>query len=462
MAELDELTRRANARVGTWLKDKWHIDGLLGVGGMAVVFAGTHRNKKRVAIKMLHAELSFDATIRQRFLREGTAANSVGHRGAVEVFDEDVAADGTAFLVMELLEGETLEARRTRSGGTLPAADVLSLVDQLLDVLAAAHDKGIVHRDLKPENLFYTNDQALKVLDFGIARVREGTGDAGGGGTRAGSVLGTPAFMAPEQARSRWDLVDAQTDLWAVGATMFTLLTGRRVREADTATEELALAITTPVAPIATMARGLAPEVAALVDTALAHDKAQRWPDAQTMRSALRQAYATLSAVHDPATAATLASNQPLLPAITGATTTPERLTTSLAATTTPSSPARRPRIGIILAAAAVALLLGVLVARSTSSPSPAPAAPAARPEPTSTPPVTTGTPPPAPQVTAPASATATGSAALAPTQAAPPRASQSPQAKTPRKLPETAAPDKAVPEKAVPAAKVDPFSRRD
>jgi serine/threonine-protein kinase len=311
MSEPDELAARAGARVGTLLKDKWTIDSVLGIGGMATVYAGTHRNKKRVAIKMLHEELSLDARVRERFLQEGVAANTVGHRGAVEVFDEDVA-DGVAFLVMELLEGETLEARRARKGGRLPASQVLALVDQLLDVLQAAHGKGIVHRDLKPENLFYTSERVLKVLDFGIARVREGAQEAGSTRTRAGSVMGTPAFMAPEQARARWDLVDQQTDLWAVGATMFTLLTGRLVHEADTANEELALAITAPAPGLRTVLPDVPEGMAAFVDKALAYDKKDRWADATTMQSALRETYAEMQAAPSRASAAEIVPSAPL------------------------------------------------------------------------------------------------------------------------------------------------------
>ena len=229
-----DLVRRAESRVGALIKGKWTIDRLIGVGGMAVVYRATHRNKKRAAIKMLHPEFSLDQRIRARFLREGYLANSVGHPGAVRVDDDDVTEDGAAFLVMELLEGETVEARRVRQGGRLSAAEALPMIYQLLDVLAAAHAKGIVHRDLKPDNLFLNRDGQVKVLDFGIARLHELRDEVVK--TQAGSLLGTPAFMAPEQARARWDLVDARTDLWAVGATLFTLLTGRFVHEADTVT----------------------------------------------------------------------------------------------------------------------------------------------------------------------------------------------------------------------------------
>src|SRR6185295_962949 len=119
MVEDDDngLTQRAEARVGMVLKGKWRLDALLGVGGMAAVYAATHRNGSRGAIKVLHVELSGDGEVKRRFLREGYVANSVEHPGTVRVLDDDVAEDGSAFLVMELLEGETLEARAERRGG---------------------------------------------------------------------------------------------------------------------------------------------------------------------------------------------------------------------------------------------------------------------------------------------------------------------------------------------------------
>ncbi|MCA9631121.1 MAG: serine/threonine protein kinase, partial [Myxococcales bacterium] len=239
MAEnVDSLVQRAQARVGSVLNEKWTLESLLGVGGMAAVYAATHRNKKRGAVKLLHPELSHEPTIRQRFLREGYVANTVDHPGAVRVDDDDVTEDGAAFLVMELLEGETLESRAERKGGRLPVSEVLPVADQLLDVLIAAHAKGIVHRDLKPENLFLTRAGVLKVLDFGIARLRENNEKSTA--TQTGSTMGTPAFMAPEQARGRWEDVDARTDLWAVGAILFNLLSGRLVFEARTTNEMLA------------------------------------------------------------------------------------------------------------------------------------------------------------------------------------------------------------------------------
>ena len=272
------------------LKDKWKLDSLIGVGGMAAVYAATHRNSKRVAVKMLHPELSIDSAIKQRFLREGYVANQVGHNGAVMVDDDDVADDGSAFLVMELLEGEPLDVRMNRKGGILPVAEVLALADQLLDTLAHAHDNGIVHRDLKPENLFLTKDGVLKVLDFGIARLMEGMSGPSTS-TQDGSVMGTPAFMAPEQARGRWPDVDTRTDLWAVGATMFTLITGRLVHEADTVQEALVLAVTQRAPSIGSIDPGLPFSVVDAIDRALIYEKECRWQDAHSMKAAVRAAH---------------------------------------------------------------------------------------------------------------------------------------------------------------------------
>jgi serine/threonine-protein kinase len=158
---LDPLIVRGRQRVGQTLKGKWRLDVLLGVGGMAAVYAATRRNGSRVAVKILHTELSVNQQVRERFLREGYAANSVGHHGVARVSDDDVAEDGAVFLVMELLDGETVEARRQRSGGRLTEDEVLSIADQLLDVLVAAHAKEIVHRDIKERFSGFTRSGQL-------------------------------------------------------------------------------------------------------------------------------------------------------------------------------------------------------------------------------------------------------------------------------------------------------------
>jgi serine/threonine protein kinase len=279
-------TMQESRWIGRVLRDKWRIDARLSRGGMGTVFAATHKNNgSTAAIKILHPEFSRDADTRSRFLQEGYAANQVNHPGVVRILDDDVSEEGLAYLVMELLEGELLEQRRIRKGGTLSLAEVYELSDQLLDVLSAAHAKGIVHRDIKPDNIFLTRQGRLKVLDFGFAQMKTGFRREQ---TATGFLLGTPGFMAPEQAVGNRPLIDAQTDIWAVGATLFLLLTGEPVHYGDSAAEMLVAAANYPARSISTLEPGLPTKLANVVDRALAFDKADRWPDARSMQMALR------------------------------------------------------------------------------------------------------------------------------------------------------------------------------
>jgi serine/threonine-protein kinase len=270
-------------RIGTTLRGKYRLERVLGSGGVATVYAATHRNKKRFAVKMLHPELSAHQDICERFLREGYAANSVGHAGVVNVLDDDTAEDGAAFLVMELLEGSSVEQLREARGGRLGVQVVLAIAEQVLDVLAVAHAMGIVHRDIKPENLFVTHEGQLKVLDFGIARVLDLAQDAEGS-SGAPVIIGTPLYMSPEQAAGLQGETEPRTDLWSVGATMFMLLTGCTVHDGDTL-EQLALrAATMPAPTLATACPGAPRGLVAVVDKALAFNKDDRWSSAWEMR----------------------------------------------------------------------------------------------------------------------------------------------------------------------------------
>jgi serine/threonine-protein kinase len=294
----EDLESLVHHRVGTVVVNKYHLDRVIGIGGMAAVYAATHRNQAEFAVKMLHPELSSREEIRSRFLREGYIANSVKHAGAVRVVDDDVAEDGAAFLVMELLDGTTVEDMWFQSEARrVPLRPALAIAYQLLDVLAAAHTKNIVHRDIKPANLFVTSLGDLKVLDFGIARLRDATMNAI---TQAGTMLGTPAFMAPEQARGQSKEVDGQTDLWAVGAMLFALISGHLVHEAESATMLLLRAATTPARPLKSVTGDVPEPILALVDKALAFDKPARWESAAAMRDAVAQAYA--AEFHEPLT----------------------------------------------------------------------------------------------------------------------------------------------------------------
>jgi eukaryotic-like serine/threonine-protein kinase len=295
MEQAVDLESLVHQRVGTVIVGKYTLDRVIGIGGMAAVYAATHRNQAEFAVKMLHPDVSSREDIRSRFLREGYIANSVKHPGAVRVVDDDVAEDGAAFLVMELLDGATVEDLWFRGDRQVPLRAALAIAHQLLDVLAVAHAKNIVHRDIKPANLFVTRSGDLKVLDFGIARLRDATTNAI---TQMGAMLGTPAFMAPEQARGQSKEVDGQTDVWAVGATVFALLSGRLVHEADSATMLLLKVATTPARSLTRVVKDLPEPITALVDKALAFEKTSRWESAAAMRDALQEAYT--ATLHEP------------------------------------------------------------------------------------------------------------------------------------------------------------------
>jgi serine/threonine-protein kinase len=292
MAEEEPLVAQAKRRLGTVLREKYTVDRVLGVGGMAIVYAATHRNKKQVAIKMLHPELSIHDDVRKRFLREGYVANSVGHKGSVDVIDDDIAEDGAAFLVMELLDGSPVDALAIQRGGILPVPAAVAIAFELCGVLAAAHAKGIVHRDIKPANLFVTRDGELKVLDFGIARLRDTTS---GQATNTGVMMGTPAYMSPEQAMGQTGDIGAATDIYAAGATLFTLLTGTTVHEGDNAQQLVIRTATMPARAIESVLPSLPETVARIVNKALQFRTSDRWESASAMRAALRAAYQTVA-----------------------------------------------------------------------------------------------------------------------------------------------------------------------
>ncbi|AKV02877.1 Serine/threonine-protein kinase pkn3 [Labilithrix luteola] len=292
-ASVEREDPRAEDRVGSVLNDKWTLERLLGKGGMAAVYAGRHRNGARAAVKVLHPDIASVDEVRERFLREGYAANRVEHRGAVQVLDDDVVKEGpdagTAYIVMEMLEGESLEERGKR-GARLTEHELLVIMEAVLEVLEAAHAHGVVHRDLKPENLFLARDPEregirVKVLDFGLARLSE-TGPV----TSAGLALGTPAYMSPEQASGKTSEIDGRTDLFALGATAFRLITGRRIHDADNIVMQVVKMATVPAPRIRTVKADVSEPFARIVDRAIAFNREDRYPDATAMLADVRAA----------------------------------------------------------------------------------------------------------------------------------------------------------------------------
>ncbi len=264
---------------------RFRLESVLGVGGMAAVYLGRGADGSAVAVKVLHPDVGIRPDVKERFFREGFLANQLNHPSVVRALEYgDAGADG-AFLVLELLDGETLYARSQRLG-RLPLAELLTYTDEALDALAAAHAHGIVHRDLKPENLFVTREGRLKVLDFGLARVAEAM--PAGHRTRTGVALGTFPYMAPEQALGRHAELDGRTDLFALGATLFRLISGRKLHEAASEVELLMAMASRPAPPLAQVAPDVPADVALVIDLALAFSKTARYPDARTMQADVR------------------------------------------------------------------------------------------------------------------------------------------------------------------------------
>jgi serine/threonine-protein kinase len=292
--ESDEelAARRIGQTVG-----RYRLERVIGVGGMAAVYAARALDGAVAAVKILHPEMSLRRDVRERFLREGYVANSIQHPGAVRALEHGDAPESGVFLALELLQGETLTERFKRHG-SLPQAELLDYADQVLDVLAVAHERGIVHRDLKPDNLFVTHEGRIKILDFGLARLKEAA--PSDYRTRTGIALGTLPYMAPEQALGRRDEIDQRVDLFALGATLFRLVSGRKIHESPSEAELLIAMASKPAPSLLSVAPNVSPDLGRVIDLSLAFSRDARYPDARTMqvdvravRAGARPPYAT-------------------------------------------------------------------------------------------------------------------------------------------------------------------------
>ena len=253
---------------------EYQIEGVLGEGGMGVVYAAIHPViAKRAAVKVLKPELSVNRDMVERFVQEARAVNQIGHPNIIDIFAFGALADGRSYFVMERLRGESLGERLGRE--RLGVRDALAIADRIVDALAAAHDAGIVHRDLKPDNVFLVESKAalpqVKLLDFGIAKLMAPGPLAER--TATGSMVGTPAYMSPEQARGQ--NVDYRTDIYALGAMLYAMLTGHLVFECASAAETIAAHLMTPPPPPSVYGP-IAPQLEALVLAMLAKDPAAR------------------------------------------------------------------------------------------------------------------------------------------------------------------------------------------
>jgi len=268
----------------------YRLERLIGEGGMGRVYEGLQPQiGARVAIKVLTCETGSGEAI-NRFFDEARAVNRIRHEAIVDILDLGCLRDGRPYIVMEFLDGAPLSKHIAR--GPLPLGTAVKLVCDVLDPVAAAHEHGIVHRDLKPDNIFCTSHGRIEVLDFGIAKLGEG----GATQTRAGSILGTPAYMAPEQGAGR--PVDARADLYAMGVVLYEAVTGRRPFQSEILLELLQMHATLPPTPPSRLRAGMPPALEAIILQALAKRPEDRFQSAAEMRDAL---VATLEEIKRPA-----------------------------------------------------------------------------------------------------------------------------------------------------------------
>jgi eukaryotic-like serine/threonine-protein kinase len=297
--------------VGAILSRKYTLKRLIGTGGMGSVYESqSPENGQPIAIKILASDWIHDEDVKNRFLEEGRMCMRLIHPNIVRVAEVAQAEDGTPYIVMELLDGVPLSAY-TRSGVRVPLAQAGNILQGILAGLGAAHAQGIVHRDLKPENVVLAREGTTftaKILDFGIAKVMDAAGGMGSK-TRTGVLLGTPAYMSPEQIKNSKD-VDARADLWSAGVMLYEMLTGRVAFPAPTEYARLSAVLNTSPPPLESIDPQLA-RLSAFVQLSMQKDRAQRFQSALEMARALAAAMGA-----DAAGSATPLSRLPDVPSV--------------------------------------------------------------------------------------------------------------------------------------------------
>ena len=274
----------------------WRLGPVIGVGRFGAVAVATDERGRRAALKYLKSEYAPDETAIRGLLQEVSLLRELRHAAIPELLDQGVGSDGLPFFAMELLEGETLEQQR-RGLARPDTLIVLGLAAQALDALNYVHGLGYVHRDLNPNNLFITQDGSLKLLDFGLCRAIEFSGDALESRTGSGH-LGTPGYIAPEQARGELAL-DARADLWSLGATLFVLLSGEPVHFGSRQEQMIAVGSQSP-RPLRAAMPKVPEDIAEWVDRALAFEAKNRWSNAAEMRRKLQVILTRLKAHSGP------------------------------------------------------------------------------------------------------------------------------------------------------------------
>jgi eukaryotic-like serine/threonine-protein kinase len=345
--------------VGRVVAETYEVTALLGQGGMGAVWAARHLRLpgKRVALKVLHGGRR-DGEAYARFRREAEVVSRIGHPNIVEISDFNTLPDGTPYLVLEYLDGETLASRLTR--GPLAPAAAMDVLRQVGSALRAAHQAGVVHRDLKPDNIFLCPSDAggvvhdrVKVLDFGISKIKGSETVV----TQDAVLVGTPRYMAPEQAQGKNQEVDARTDLFALGAITYEMLGGRPPFDGEAIATLVYAIVHEPHVPLATLVPSLAPNVTAAIDRALAKRPADRFADVASFAEAVtgRPLETLQSGAPGPARAAVPTDPLAATAASVGAT---PPAAGDLPRATAPRRPIALAGVGLLVAAIAVVALV--------------------------------------------------------------------------------------------------------
>ncbi len=344
--------------VGVTLNDSYAVERLLGEGGMGRVYLARHTriSQKRVAVKVLHPEFAKNDQVLARFQREAEAAAAISHPNVVAVLDIDVTPRGMPYLVCEYLEGVDL-SDHLREVKRLDVLDALSVARQLCRGLYAAHSRGVVHRDLKPPNVFLVGDFSkgapprlyAKILDFGLSSFRAGEGDQNL--TKTGVIMGTPSYMAPEQARGK--RVDHRADIYGLGTILYTVLTGRPPFDEESPQGTiLALPNSEPPRP-RSLVGSIPPHLELVIERAMAKNPDDRYPDMLAFEQAL-DALPAAKALTQSLNANALAAISPEPPAVQRS-----------SAASDADIHAARPRLLLSLASAVLLLIAAASVAIS-------------------------------------------------------------------------------------------------
>jgi eukaryotic-like serine/threonine-protein kinase len=334
----------------------------IGEGGMGAVYLAEHSLiGRRAAIKSLLPSLSVQREIVDRFFNEARATTSIPDPGIVQVFDFGFHTDGTAFIVMEFLEGEPLDAR-IRRFTRLAVSDALRLTRQAAGSLAAAHARGIVHRDLKPENIFLVRDpeaqggERPKILDFGIAKL--GGDNPNQMKTRTGAMMGTPVYMSPEQCRGA-GLVDHRSDIYALGCVLFHMLVGRPPFDAEGIGEIIAAHLREPAHAPSAVSPGIPPVVDELVLRCLAKAPDHRYQTMGELQQALESALAKITATGALGATVAMPPATPLAPGFRSE--YPQTTSTPIPGSVPPSGPMGHPAEAPTTLGAAAGQTLGTV-----------------------------------------------------------------------------------------------------